>query len=234
MTNGACTYLAYSSRVLASARSGADPAVCSDANIYRVANAGDINGDGQGDPAVGTTDDIVGVFLAQGLASALHTIIASDADLLLSGSRVKTTAGLGDVDVGGLSGLNILSMRKNSGATGHLPLGKDVPLMAPATELRDVVTATISMPSRNTAFQVRSVRDVNGTGYSDIMLVNVHDFTDGSGARRTHLIYGRLGGLGESPLVPCSIVDPWQVWAHRPVAPRSNPNAQAIDRPSSA
>jgi len=263
--HGACVYLHYSSSILASATSGADRAVCSDASIYGVANAGDIDGDGQDDLVVSTTDDTVGVFLAQSLVSAPSTSMMSDADHLLSGNRVQMMAGLGDldgdglgelalgspynegrcgscgrfsvvlgsslaaagtstialssadytvygdvhdqagmrvlvagdVDADGLSDLLIAGMHENSGAMVHLLLGKDVPLMASTTDLRDVVAASISMPSGKSSFQVRGVGDVNGDGYDDIMLGNVDDYTYGTGAGRAHLFYGRQGGLGE-------------------------------------
>ena len=65
------------------------------------------------------------------------------------------------------------------------------------TDLREVVSASISMPSGKGSFQVRGVGDVNGDGYDDIMMGNVDDYTYGTGAGRAHLFYGRQGGLGE-------------------------------------
>ncbi len=161
-----------------------------------VASAGDVNGDGYSDVVVGAIgyNNLTGrVYVYHGSASGLSTSAAT----VLTGEGENDTFGTsvgsaGDVNGDGYSDVIVSAPGYNSG-TGRVYVyyGSSSGL---STSAATVLTGEDTY--NNFGNSLASAGDVNGDGYSDI-IVGAHGYSSYTG--RAYTYYGSASGLSESP-----------------------------------
>ena len=172
---------------------------------YSVASAGDVNGDGFGDVIVGAIGydngqtDEGGAFLYLGSASGLATAPAWTAESNQAGPWFgMSVTSAGDVNGDGFGDVIVGARQYDNGQTdegrAYLYLGSASGLAAaPAW------TAESNQASAEFGTSVASAGDVNGDGFSDV-IVGAPLYTNGqAGEGRAFLYLGSASGLAATP-----------------------------------
>ena len=182
---------------------------------YSVASAGDVNGDGYSDVIIGaysysngeTQEGRAYVYLgsASGLgASAAWTAESNQTNACLGYS----VASAGDVNGDGYSDVIIGAPTYTN---GELQEGRAYVYLGSASGLGSspAWTAESNQTSANFGYSVASAGDVNGDGYSDV-IIGAHYYDNGeTNEGRAYVYLGSASGLGSSPA--------WTERATRPV-----------------
>ncbi len=165
---------------------------------FSVASAGDVNGDGYADlvvgaPEVGSSEGRVYVYLggASGLATTAATILTGTDGS--GGEFGYSVTGAGDVNGDGYADVAIGAY----GASTYA--GKVYVFLGSATGLADTSATTLSGPGGANGFfgfSVASAGDVNGDGYSDLV-VGADGVATETGA--AYVYRGSVTGLGTTP-----------------------------------
>jgi hypothetical protein len=178
------------------------------ANAYfgaAVAGAGDVDGDGYADVIVGAygySNDLTSegaAFLYRGSASGLQTT----ASWLVEGNQINggfgaAVSGAGDVNQDGFSDVVVGAYKQGSGeesqaGRAYVYHGSANGLSASPSWLVNEV-----QPSAHLGFAVAGAGDVNGDGYSDV-IVGAPDYDNGQADEgRAYLYHGSAAGLGTS------------------------------------
>jgi len=188
------------------AASLADPALADNSFGYSVASAGDVDGDGYSDVLVGAYGTSSGqgrAYLYRGSASGLAAAPAAtltDPATTTSDSFGYSVASAGDVDGDGYSDV-LVGAYNTSGGQGRAYLYR-----GSASGLATTPAATLTDPAAANdrfGFSVASAGDVDGDGYSDV-LVGAYNTSSGQG--RAYLYRGSAAGLGTTPAA--TLTDP--------------------------
>ncbi len=171
-------------------------------NIFggSVSTAGDINGDGYGDVivgAVGTTNSTGTSYVYFGSSSFSGNINALSADVIMTGETIVNYFGLsvstaGDVNGDGYSDV-IVGARGNNSAIGksYIFLGSPT-IGGSVTATNADVKMTGEAASDNFGRSVSTAGDVNGDGYSDVIVGAYFNDAGGIDAGRSYIYYGGL------------------------------------------
>jgi hypothetical protein len=173
-----------------------------------IASAGDVDGDGYGDLAIGQPGYPAGgsegrVFVyagsKDGLSPTPTLVLAAPAGM--GGSFGATLTSAGDVDGDGYADVLVGAPAAAGGAgRAFLFLGGPNGLSAtPAAALKGADT-----PGESHGVAVASAGDVNGDGYGDVVVGAGDPTTPGAPAGKVRLYLGSAMGLSEAPLVVLS------------------------------
>jgi len=173
---------------------------------WSVASAGDVNGDGFSDVLVGAYqfdnghDDEGRAFVYLGSASGLATTPAWTAEANQgSAGFAYSVASAGDVNRDGFSDVIVGCYLCDNGQGNE---GRAFAYLGSASGLATSAawTAESNQAGGNFGFSVASAGDVNGDGFSDV-IVGADTFDNGHGDEgRAFVFQGSAGGLGTSPL----------------------------------
>ncbi len=174
----------------------ADPPYPSPAFGYSVAAAGDVNGDGYSDVIVGAPEQgfrgAAHVYhgSAAGLAAAPAWIAWSNQDYAHFGNCVATA---GDVNGDGYSDVIVGANRYDNGETGE---GRAYVYHGSATGLATAPawTAESNQAVADFGISVATAGDVNGDGYSDVIVGAVYYSNGESGEGRAYVYLGAVFG----------------------------------------
>lgn len=169
---------------------------------YCVASAGDINGDGYSDVVI----DALGVSSNTGAAYTYHGSpdgLKTTSDWQTNSNQGSAYYGIsvasaGDVNSDGYSDVIVGAYTYSTGFSQN---GKAWLYLGSATGLSTIAswTAVGSMANEYFGYCVASAGDVNGDGYSDV-LVGAYGYSNPQTQEgRVYLFYGSSGGLAVSP-----------------------------------
>ncbi|MCB9634703.1 MAG: FG-GAP repeat protein, partial [Sandaracinus sp.] len=158
-----------------------------------VVGLGDINGDGFGDVAVGSSPSpsfAQNVYLFFGSATGLSSTPNATLSAPMTSGYFGYAATAGDLNADGASDLVVASFADDGGGRVYVYLGRlgAAPLATPST----TIVAPVS--GGNFGYEVSYVGDLNGDGYGDVVVGN---YAAGSGA--AYVFHGGASGLGTSP-----------------------------------
>ncbi len=169
-----------------------------------VSSAGDVNGDGYSDVIVGAPN--VNNYIVSAGAASLFLggpggFLSTTAATVLSGTNPTDRFGAsvssaGDVNGDGYSDVIVRATQASSNAgptTGaaYLYLGGSSGLSSiPATSFLDEGSTDANVEGTNLRRSVASAGDVNGDGYSDVLVGVYEDNTNGFKAGAAHVYYG--------------------------------------------
>jgi len=171
---------------------------------FSVATAGDVNGDGYSDVIVGAylydngELDEGRAFAYLGSASGLATSPAWTAESNQLDARVSSVASAGDVNGDGYSDVIIGHTAYDNGQTNE---GRAAAYLGSATGLATspAWTAESDQASADFGLSVSSAGDVNGDGYSDV-IVGAYTYDNGQTDEGGAFVYlGSGAGLSTSP-----------------------------------
>jgi hypothetical protein len=175
-----------------------------------VASAGDINGDGYSDVIIGAPNYDDGANAAEGRAFVYHGspagLSASPTSTPDDGNQAGANFGnrvalAGDVNADGYSDVIIGAYQYDDGA--NTLEGRAFVYHGSATGMLATPNSTLDDANQASAqfgFSVASAGDVNGDGYSDV-IIGALAFTDGANALegRAFVYHGSAAGLSASP-----------------------------------
>ncbi len=178
---------------------------------YSVASAGDVNGDGYSDVVVGALfyDDGVNTnegraFVYHGSAAGLSTSPNNTQDDAnqASANFGYSVATAGDVNADGYSDVIIGAFMFDDGA--NLDEGRAFVYHGSAAGLSATPNNTqddANQAGANFGVSVSSAGDVNGDGYSDV-IIGANNYDDGvnTAEGRAYIYHGSVSGLGASPI----------------------------------
>jgi hypothetical protein len=171
-----------------------------------VATAGDVNGDGYSDVIVGAyaldtpvLTDAGGAFVYLGGAGGLATTSSWTAESDQASANLGSSlAGAGDVNGDGYSDVIVGVPSYDNGQTDE---GRVLVYLGGAGGLATTPawTAEGDQPSASFGFSVATAGDVNGDGYSDV-IIGAYAYDNGQlDEGRAFVYFGSTGGLGLTP-----------------------------------
>ncbi len=171
----------------------------------RVSSAGDVNGDGYADVLIGEinhTDNLSGqgaAYLHLGSPSGISTTPFFKYKGLGSGSAMGGSLSVaGDVNGDGFSDI-ILGMQNLLGAAAIYHGGTYLIDVPAAMNAPPPMIVSPGMAMARTGWSVANAGDVNGDGYSDV-LIGAPDASNGqAGEGLVHVHYGTQSGIGTTP-----------------------------------
>ena len=186
-------YLGSASGLATSSSSMAGTFVSSDFYGFSLARAGDVNGDGFSDIIVGT--------LNAGKAYVLHG--NAQGQLVLGATLQRTgelrfgfiVASAGDINADGYDDVIV----------GSCYDSKAYVYMGSASGVATTPTTTLTRPDTNFGRGVGGIGDVNGDGYSDVMVAACHEVTSQTFPEMVYVYLGSAVGLSS---VPSAVISP--------------------------
>ncbi len=170
---------------------------------YSVASAGDVNGDGYGDVIVaahGHDGDLLvegAAFVYHGSASGLSSSAAWTAETDQAFARVSAVSGAGDVNGDGYGDVVVGSYRYDNGQTDE---GRAFVYHGSSTGLATAAawTAEGNQGSAFFGWSVSTAGDVDGDGYSDVIIGALWHDNGQVDEGRAYLYHGSASGLSAS------------------------------------
>ncbi len=173
-----------------------------------VACAGDLNGDGFADVVVGATQASVGGIVAAGSARVFYgssTGLAATAALSLAGESANELASVsvataGDINRDGYA--DLLVGAPGADPSGRLDAGVVRVHFGSATGVRGIATSTLAGALSRDGFgvSVSSAGDVNGDGFSDVVIgASAASPSGRGGAGEASAFLGSASGLSATP-----------------------------------
>lgn len=180
-------YLGSASGLATSSSSVAGTFVSSDFYGFSLARAGDVNGDGFSDIIVGT--------LNAGKAYVVHG--SAQGQLILGATLQRTgeqrfgfiVAGAGDINADGYDDVIV----------GSGTVSKAYVYMGSASGVATTPTTTLTSPDTNFGRGAAGIGDVNGDGYSDVMVATNHETTGETFPEMGYIYLGSAIGLSNVP-----------------------------------
>ncbi len=168
---------------------------------FVLAAAGDLNGDGYGDLAIGECGGAGGVRVYFGgpagpPTASSQALVSPDG---MSGFGCRVT-GAGDLDGDGYADLAVA--RVGGDVTGGLYIYKGGPQGVPATTTR--IDSPVQKPSR-LGYSLAGVGDLDGDGFADLAATEI-DYSDLTG--QVHLYRGGPDGISNQRVVTIKSPDP--------------------------
>jgi len=162
---------------------------------WSVASAGDVNGDGYSDVIVGAYNDAGAAYVYHGSATGISAIAAWAATGEGMGDHFgHSVASAGDVNNDGYSDV-IVGAHQNDSCGNDT--GKAYVYLGSATGLNTTAswTATGEVAGDYFGYSVASAGDVNGDGYSDVIVGAHQNDCSGSDSGKIYLYFGSASGL---------------------------------------
>jgi hypothetical protein len=194
---------------------------------FSVASAGDVNGDGYSDVIVGAWFQDAGAtnegnaFIYYGSASGIPTTPSVTLDNpanQASGNFGCSVASAGDVNGDGYSDVIVGALAQNAGAAGE---GNAFIYYGSASGIPTTPSVTLDNPanqaSGNFGFSVASAGDVNGDGYSDVIVGAPGQDAGATNEGNAFVYYGSASGISTTPSVtldnPANQTNGWFGWS---------------------
>ncbi|MFA5211117.1 MAG: FG-GAP-like repeat-containing protein [Patescibacteria group bacterium] len=171
---------------------------------FSISSAGDVNGDGYSDILVGAfrydngETDEGRVFVYYGSASGLSVVADWTAESNQASANFgKSISSAGDVNADGYSDILVGAYKYDNGETDE---GRVFVYYGSASGLSVVAdwTAESNQASSEYGLSVSSVGDVNGDGYSDIIIGAEYYDNGQTNEGKTFVYYGNKGGLSKN------------------------------------
>ncbi|MFH0818959.1 MAG: integrin alpha [Patescibacteria group bacterium] len=182
-----------------------------DGSGYRVASAGDVNGDGYDDILIGAyktgINDNGAVYLIYGDGTPLSSISLVDADAKFTGENSSDYAGIsvasaGDVNNDGYDDILIGAYQNNAGGYNA---GAVYLIYGQASYLSDINLSAADVKFTGLAadyagYSVSSAGDVNNDGFDDILIGAYGNSSFLVNAGGAYVVYGQSGDLSDMVL----------------------------------
>jgi MYXO-CTERM domain-containing protein len=171
---------------------------------YAVGGAGDVNGDGYDDIVVGALQDSTAAYRAGAVylylgssagvdASTEHEITASDADS--TDQFGELVSGAGDVNGDGYADIIVGADQDDDAGTSsgaaYLYFGSST-----GVDSASEVKVTASDADASDSFGRPAALDIDGDGYSDLLIGAPYNDDDGTNSGSAYIFSGGSGGLG--------------------------------------
>jgi hypothetical protein len=181
-----------------------------------VANAGDVNGDGYADIIVGARWDDAGgsnagaTYLILGSSTGISDMGLASADAKITGEAAGDTSGYfvngaGDVNDDGYSDIIIGAYQAGSSNNGaaYIVLGSSTGISNMGLASADA-KLTGESAGDSAGLSVSNAGDVNGDGYSDVIVGAYYDDDGGSNAGAAYVVLGSSTGIATMSLASAS------------------------------